>query len=549
MSQGMKQILSQQMRMTPQQVLLSSLLQLPIQALEQRLKQELEQNPLLEETEELEEELEEELDPIEEAKIEQLQEKEDEEKKAEEEIKALEETEKKKDEEVDWQQILNDDNQYEVKAPRDPNPEQDDDHWVQPARTSLADLLLDQLRFTGLDDREREIGEYIIWNLNEDGYLVYEEEPLAERHQQDIESFRQAATTLGQDEASAPGLHTEEPESDVPAKSKELSKRRVDPVKAIAEELHVDESRVLRVLRAVQSLDPAGIAARDLRECILIQLKRQKTGFYDQGTTISIRIIEEAYEDFINRRYDKVARLLKISFDDIKASIAEILQLNPKPGEGYFSPEQNYVTPDVVIKKVNDKFEVVMNDYHMPRLKINHAYKQMLLEKDKTKKETKEFIKNKLEAAKWLINSIYRRRDTIFRTVETIVELQRDFFEKGKEHIKPMKLEDVATRIGMDISTVSRATNGKYAQTDYGVFELKYFFSTGMTSSEGEDVSTKQIKAKLKAVIDEENKRDPLSDDELARILTERGTPIARRTVAKYREQMRIAPARLRREL
>lgn len=551
MAQGMKQILSQQLRMTPQQVLLSSLLQLPIQALEQRLKQELEQNPLLEETQEIEEELEEEVDLAEEAKIEQLQQKEDEEKKAEEEIKALEDKEKRDEEEVDWQQILNDDNHYEVRAPRDPNPEDDEDHWVVPAKSSLSDHLLEQLRFTDLDTEERRIGEYIIWNLNEDGYLVYDEQPTVDQTSVEIRSFIEASASIEPSvtETEVSSTNVGEKELDDGGRRVRHPKRVIDPVEAIAQEVACDASKVERVLKVVQSLDPAGIAARNLRECILIQLRRREQGYYDEGTATSIRIVGEAYDDFINRRYDRVARQLKISLDDIKASIAEILRLNPKPGEGYFMPEQNYVTPDVVIKKVDDKFEIALNDFNVPRLRINHAYKQMLLQKDPGKKETKEFIKNKLESAKWLINSIYRRRDTIYRTVEAIVDLQKDFFEKGKEFIRPMKLEDVATRIAMDISTVSRATNGKYAQTDYGVFELKYFFSTGLTSSDGEDVSTKQIKAALRDIIAEEDKHNPLSDDELAQIMTERGNPIARRTVAKYREQLRIAPARLRKEI
>ncbi|KAB2880391.1 RNA polymerase factor sigma-54 [bacterium] len=554
MSQGMKQVLSQQMKMTPQQILLSSLLQLPLQQLEQRLKQELEMNPLLEEAQELEEvvEQEEELELEEEEKQELLQKQEKDEKEREEEqIKAEREKERKEEEEVDWDKFLNDENNFEVRTPRDFSSEEDESEWIQPDQKTLADFLIEQLRFTPLNEKEREIGEYIIWNINEDGYLMFDEPVLEKSKAEEIKSFAEAADDFRDDHISfIQENNTSQPvqnESEIQKKGKPNAK--IDPIQAIAEELQTTNAEIEKVLKVVQSLDPPGIAARDLRECILIQLERSKTGFYDDGISLSIQIINEAYNDFINRRYDKVSRQLKIPMESIKNVIGYILQLNPKPGDGYIKPEQNYITPDVLIKKVNDKFEIILNDYGVPNLRINHAYKKMMLEKNKEKKEAKEFIKNKLEAAKWLINSIYRRRDTIYRTVETIVDIQKDFFEKGREFIKPMKLEDVALRIGMDISTISRATNGKYAQTDYGVFELKYFFSTGMVNSDGEDISTKQIKVLLKQVVDEEDKKKPLSDEDLAKILTERGTPIARRTITKYREQMMIPAARLRKEI
>ncbi|MBL7995894.1 RNA polymerase factor sigma-54 [bacterium] len=555
MSQGMKQVLSQQMKMTPQQILLSSLLQLPLQQLEQRLKQELEMNPLLEEVQELEEvaEQEEELELEEEEKEELLQKQEkDEKEKEEEQLKAEREKERKEEEEVDWDKFLNDENNFEVRMPRDFSSEEDESEWIQPDQKTLADFLLEQLRFTPLNEKEREIGEYIIWNINEDGYLMFDEPVLERSKAEEIKSFAEAADDFKGDNISFiqenNSSHPAQNESEVSQKKiKPIAK--IDPLQVIAEELHTTNAEVEKVLKVVQSLDPPGIAARDLRECILIQLERSKTGFYDDGISLSIQIINEAYNDFINRRYDKVSRQLKIPMESIKNVIGYILQLNPKPGDGYIKPEQNYITPDVLIKKVNDKFEIILNDYGVPNLRINHAYRKMMLEKNKEKKEAKEFIKNKLEAAKWLINSIYRRRDTIYRTVETIVDIQKDFFEKGREFIKPMKLEDVALRIGMDISTISRATNGKYAQTDYGVFELKYFFSTGMVNSDGEDVSTKHIKALLKQVVDEEDKKKPLSDEDLAKMLTDRGTPIARRTITKYREQMMIPAARLRKEI
>jgi RNA polymerase sigma-54 factor len=543
MSQSMKQILSQQMKLTPQQILMSSLLQLPIQALEQRLKQELEQNPLLEEVQDMEEELQQEQNDPQDSTQELESKAEDEKKDDAADDQAAAEEKTKDEKEIDWDQILNDENTFEIRAPRDYSREEDDHEWTQPYRSSLPEHLLDQMRFTPLTEDERQIGEYIIWNINEDGYLTYEDVALPEARTE-IEEL-----TEGAREFIESGLTTSAPNGAAVEKQNRKPTTKIDPVAAIATELKTTNVKVLNVLHVIQSFDPPGIGARNLRECLLIQLRQKQKGFYQAMTERSIRIIEEAYEDFLNRRYDKIVRQLKISIEDIKESTKEILECNPKPGDGYFQPEQNYITPDATVRKVNDKFEILVNEYNVPHLRINRAYRQMLLDKGKTSKETKEFIKNKLESAKWLINSLYRRRDTIYRTVEAIVDLQRDFFDKGKEFLKPMKLEDIASRIGVDISTVSRATNGKYVQTDYGVFELKYFFTTAMTTSDGEDVSTRQIKAILKKIVDQENKQKPHSDEMLAKLVSDAGYPIARRTVTKYREQMMIPTARLRKEI
>lgn len=552
----MKQILSQQMKLSPQQVMLSSLLQLPITALEQRLKQELEQNPLLEESQELEELQDEEMEleqTQEKPELKQEQEKpEDVAKEEEVAIQAEKDKEKKEEEEVDWAKILNDDSSFEIRMPRGQGEDDDDQEWIQPDKISLSDHLLEQLRWTSLTEEQRRIAEYIIWNLNEDGYFVMDdpltgETPIAD----EVQRFTEAVGEFRDDTllADKPDEPAEESERKTTHRKKTTPK--IDAVQFVADEFQTTAEAVEKILKTIHTFDPPGIGARHLKECILIQLYRRKEsdGFYQNGTDITIRIMHEAYEDFINRRYDKVAKMLNIPIDAIKHSISEVLSINPKPGEGYITPEQNYITPDAAVKKIDGKFEIILNDYDVPHLRINNAYKRMMLERNKTGKETKDFIKNKLEAAKWLINSLYRRRDTIYRTIESIVELQQDFFEKGVHHIKPMKLEDVAVRIGMDISTISRATNGKYVQTDYGVFELKYFFSTAMTNSDGEDVSTKQIKTLLKEVIDQEDKRHPYSDEELAKVLTERGTPIARRTITKYREQMMIPSGRLRKQI
>lgn len=529
------------MKLTPQQVLLSSLLQLPVLALEQKIKQEMELNPLLEETQEQEEELD--LDLETEEAQEQIQEKPDETAEDNADEKPAE-TAKSEDQEIDWGEVLNDDKHFEARAQRDLS-QDDDTDWTPPSRMSLAEHLLDQLRFTRLTPEEQTIGEYIIWNINEEGYLFYNgQNPVHD----EIASFESSSSGADPQDAET-FSENNQPETSAGHGPGIISSGEIDPVPVIAQELQTSSENVRKVLETIQRFDPPGIAARNLRECLLIQLRQKSKGYYDNISAVSLRIIEEAYDDFIHRKYDRVQKKLSISADDLKPAIMEILSLNPKPGEGYIVPEQNFVVPDLIVRRMKDEFEVMLNDHTVPHLRINNVYKRMMQARSKSDKEAKEFLKNKLESAKWLINSLYRRRDTLRRTMQAIVDIQIDFFRNGPGYLKPMILEDVAKIIQMDISTVSRATNGKYVQTDYGVLELKYFFSTSLTSSDGDDVSTRKIKDALKSVIDGEDKSDPLSDEELTKALGEKGFPVARRTVAKYREQMRIPAARFRKAL
>lgn len=460
--------------LSPQQILLSSLLQLPTLLLEQRLKQELELNPLLEESLETEE--------IAEMELEQQQDKDE-----------SDETETDTtEEEIDWDTILNDEDNYQVKTPRDNSALEDQQEIPTPARTSLYDYLLQQLSLAPLTPEQYVIGEYIIWNIDENGYLGC-------------------------------------------------------PTETISIETNTTLESVEAVLKTVQGFDPVGIGARNLRECLLMQLRRKGLERHN-GSNLAIQIVKDYFDEFKNRKYEVIQKKLDVHMEEIKHAIAEISALDPKPGEGYLVPELNYVTPDVIIRKVDDDFEIILNDSTVPLLKINARYAAMLRSKN-VDKQTKAFIKNKFESAKWFIDSIHQRRATILKTVHAIAEKQRAFFEEGPEHLKPMILKDIANEIGMDISTISRVTNGKYAQTDYGVFELKYFFTEGMTTTDGEDVSTRTIKNELKTIVENENHKKPLSDDLIAKYLKEKGYPIARRTVAKYREQLNIPSARLRRQI
>ncbi|OVE78876.1 RNA polymerase sigma-54 factor [bacterium I07] len=459
-----------QQKQSPQQVLLSTLLQLPVLRLEQRIKQELELNPLLELDTELEEEME---------LTENTEESEDDDEKDEE--------KDEDEEEIDWEEILNDEDNLEIKQPRE-RPDEDFNR-PEPAPITLMDHLLEQLHLAPLSPEEMKIGEYILWCINDDGYLACTVENIAE---------------------------------DIPATHEQVEK----------------------VLEVVQGFDPPGIGARNLQECLLIQLKEQP-----EIDLTAIRMVQDCFEDFTNKRYEKIAKKLEIGLNEVKRIMELVAKLNPKPGERYIHDSENYIVPDVIIERVDGKFNIFLNDWNIPRLRINESYKQLLRQKKKVSKETRDYIRQRLESARWLINSIYQRRSTILRVVDSIIQHQRLFFEKGKEHLKPMILKDVADTVNLDISTVSRVTSGKYVQTDFGVFELKYFFSERLETADGEEVSNKLIKDRIKTIIENENPKKPFNDQVISEILRKDGFIVARRTVAKYREQMMIPVARLRRKI
>ncbi len=472
------QHLSLQMKQSPQQVLLSSLLQLPIQSLEQRLSMELEMNPLLEM--DMEEELE--LDQ----ETEEVKENVEDDASVDEDNIGEAELEQEK-EEIDWDEILSDEDNYEFRLPREKN--EDENERVEVHQESLTDHLMSQLHMADLTTDEQVVGEYIIWNINNVGYLVSDTETIAENLEEDIE-------------------------------------------------------KVDRVLSVIQTFDPVGIGARNLQECLLIQVLQE-----NPQHDLAVKMIRDHFEDFKNKRYERLSRDMMIDLEAIKRTIEHITKLNPKPGEGYITYGNNYVIPDIEVRKEDGEFKIMMHDFNVPQLRINNTYKKLMLDKKKSSKETRDFIRQRLESARWLINSIHQRRATILRTVEAIIEKQIDFFEKGPENLRPMILKDIADDIGMDISTISRVTNGKYIQTEYGVFELKYFFSEKYVTDDGEDVSNKKIKAFIKDLCEKEPANKPYNDQKISEMLKKEGFPVARRTVAKYREQMNIPVARLRRRI
>jgi len=298
--------------------------------------------------------------------------------------------------------------------------------------------------------------------------------------------------------------------------------------------------RVEEALKIVQSFDPPGIGARDLRECLLIQLERR-----EMGDSLAARIVRDHFDSLKERKFAEISKKAHVPISQVQAAGDIIARLNPRPGLSASHEEPKYVVPDLVVERVEEKYVVFLNDRHLPRLRINPSYRDMLRPGAK-KDKTREYIVGKLNSAKWLIQTIEQRRRTMIKVMKCIVEAQKEFFEKGIAFLRPLTLQQVANQIGMHESTVSRVTNNKYVQTPRGVFELKFFFSSKLQTDDGEEMSAKSAKEIIWQLIDQEDRSDPLSDQKIADLLKDRGLRIARRTVAKYREQLRLLPARYR---
>ena len=365
---------------------------------------------------------------------------------------------------------------------------------VPVTRTSLAESLLEQVHFLNLPKAHMEIAEFLIGSIDERGLLVTSLEEICE--------------VIG---------------------------RPVEELEA--------------VLKVVQALEPVGVGARDLRECLLIQLEVR-----GDKDTMAWVLIHDHFDHLVNRRFPEIARLLKTTVEAVQAAADEIATLNPRPGTSVSSDDPKYVTPDMIIDRVDEEYVVMLNDRNVPRLRISSAYASVIKEKKRSdataaQKETREYIQGKLASAKWLIQTIEQRRKTMIKVMNCIIREQREFFDKGIAFLRPLTLAQVARQIDMHESTVSRVCSAKYVQTPRGVFELKFFFSSGLETEDGEDVSARAAKDTIKTLIEEEDKKDPLSDQRIAELLHQKGLKIARRTVAKYREQLSILPARFRRRV
>ena len=501
---------SLQQKLSPQQIQYIKLLQLPTLALEQRIKSELESNPLLEEG------LDEDDMPHEETASDEPTAAETE-AQADAQGDAEQDAADARDDEFDWDDFLNaEDDLYGYKAQVDHSAEEDEREMPMPDKSSLAEGLRDQIGLLDLTPDEEIVAEQIIGSIDDDGYL------------------RRPVSSILDDIMFNQGLMLTE-----------------DDVEA--------------VLKKIQRLDPVGIAARDLRECLLVQLDVLPPG--TPGRRNARRVLLEAYKAFTMKHFDQITRRLKIDDQELKEAYDLIRSLDPKPGEGEILQQTNYITPDYTVREQDGEFLISLNGKNAPELRVNRHYRDMWNQLSTDKRagktpsaaatngsadrqdDTRTFLKTRLESARWFINSINQRRQTMLKVMDALVSLQEDFFRLGPGHLRPMILKDIAEIIHMDISTVSRVVNGKYVQTEWGVFELKHFFSEGLTSDSGEEVSNKKVKALLDRIIGEEDKQKPLSDQKLAALLAKEGYSIARRTVTKYREQLNIPVARLRKQI
>jgi RNA polymerase sigma-54 factor len=483
----LRQVQSQRLlqKLSPQQIQLMKLLQLPTIALEQRIKEEMELNPALEEGSEDDE------DPKDEFENEEF----------EEDVK-----EDNQRDDFALTDYMDDDEgaSYKLKVN---NTSPDDEKREIPFSVGLTfqDMLASQLGMKNLDDREYQIADYLIGNIDDDGYL-----------RRDLSSI-------------------------------------VDDI-AFSQNIHTTEEELNELLKVIQDFDPAGIGARDLQECLLIQLRRKEvqTAIVELAT----EVVEKQMDEFSKKHYDKIAKKLEIDDETLREVIQEILKLNPRPGNSMADGQKSHqqVIADFIIGNDEGELVLTLNSRNAPDLKVSKAYSEMLDQyskgKDKGSKEASMFVKQKLDGARWFIDAIQQRSHTLLYTMNAIMEYQRDYFLTGDEtQLRPMILKDIAERVGLDISTISRVANSKYVQTPFGTFLLKTFFSESLSTDSGEEVSTREVKKILEDCISAESKKKPLTDDKLAKILKEKGYNIARRTIAKYREQLDIPVARLRKEL
>ena len=483
----LKQQLQQklQQKLSPQQIQLIRLLELPAIELEERIKHELEDNPALEEGKDIADDFErtddEGVDDI---------------------------TTNETDTDLSLGDYMSEDDipDYKLREISEKTDRKEDIPFS--VSQSLNEYLLQQLGLRDLPEKEMKIAEYIIGNIDDDGYLRRELSAIAD----------DLVFQAGQD---------------------------------------VNEKEIEEVLTIIQDFDPAGVGARNLQECLLLQLDRKEL---TPGVEMAIHILTEYFEEFTRKHYDKIMRGLNISEGTLKKAIHEIIALDPKPCSswgGSMEAAMSQVIPDFLVEAVNGELILSMNNRDIPDLKISREYAEMFQDYAGNKanqtskmREAVQFVKQKLDSAQWFIDAIKQRQETLQRTMEAIILLQRDFFLTGDDAtLRPMILKDVAERAGYDISTISRVSNSKYVQTNFGIYPLKFFFSESMQTDSGEEISTREVKKIMKEHIDSEDKRKPLTDEELTTILKEKGYVIARRTVAKYREQLDIPVARLRKEI
>jgi RNA polymerase sigma-54 factor len=496
--------LRQELRVNPRLYQAMDMLYMPMMDLQQHLKQELLANPFLELLEPEDEET-----PEQEAAKDQEKEKE----------------QKEKEEEMDWEEILL--NGFDVGGTREQFEVQEYTEPVTVETRNLTDHLREQLRMLELTPRQHLLAEEFLGNMTDDGYLAASLEELIGSVNQLVASHLRAA----QPEPAEGG-----PEA---AETPEAGAALALPPGA---EYTLAEAEDM--LAIIQKLDPPGVGARDLRECLLLQLK-------DAGDTESLtyRLVAEAFPDLIAHRWNDLAKRFGVEPAAVQAAADQLARFDPKPGLKYSDRSDGYIIPDLIVEKIGDRYHVFLNDTGMPRLRLSRAYQEVARDKKKLTPENREFIASKMNSANWMIQAIEQRRQTMLKVMNFIVDRQRDFFEKGIEYLKPLTLREVAEVINMHESTVSRVTNEKYVQTPRGVLPLKFFFSSALATASGEDASARSIRAKLEKMVAEENPSKPLTDQQIVHLFQEQGIQIARRTVAKYRDQLGILPARMRKRV
>ena len=477
-------------KLSPQQIQLMKLIQLPTQAFEQRLKEEMVENPALESGKEDDDEL------FEKDEFDNNDEYDD-----------YEGSENIETDEINIDEYLSNDETPDYKLQANNYSDDDDDREMPfAAPTSFHQDLINQLNTFILTDEQRDIAEFLVGSIDDDGYL------------------RRSVSDIVDDMAFTQGIYT-------------------------------DEKTVEKILHIIHDLEPSGVGARDLHECLLLQLRHKTPTEY---VDLAINIIQNNFDAFTKKHYEKLQSTYEISKEQLKKAIEEIEKLNPKPGGAFDSSIRTVeqIVPDFAIRIVDGELELTLNGRNAPTLHISKDYKEMLqtykVSKDKShsQKDAVQFIKQKLDSAKWFIDAIRQRQETLFVTMNAIMHFQQEYFLDGEEtKLKPMILKDIADMVGLDISTVSRVANSKYVDTPYGTKLIKEYFSESMKNDQGEDVSTLEIKNILKNIIEEEDKNKPLPDDQLAEILKEKGYPIARRTIAKYRDLLDIPVARMRKKI
>jgi len=492
LQQSLQQRLLQ--KLSPQQIQLMKLLQVPTAILDERIKEEIEDNPALEQVEEGHDDEFDSKDEFEDSKDDDF------------------EPDGSEDEydNIDISEYVHDgdDDVGDYKL-RDENYPEKDDGKVIPHKveTSFMELMQQQVGMLNLNDKEKKIAIHLVGSLDDDGYL-----------RRDIPSI-------------------------------------IDDL-AFRQNINTNEAALNNIVLQIQQLDPPGVGARNLQECLLLQLKRKEGN--NKVVANAIKVIDEYFDEFIKKHYEKIERGLNLTDQELRDIISQIVKLNPKPG-GITSEQnsgENYVIPDFFIANNNGKLELTLNSKNAPDLRISEGYRDMLKDydkgskKDKRQKEAVIFIKQKIDSAKWFIDAIKQRQNTLLNTMEAIMNYQYEFFLTGDDtELRPMILKDIAEKTNLDISTVSRVANSKFVQTEFGTYRLKFFFSESLNTDSGEEVSTREVKKILMDIIEDENKKHPYSDEKLTDMLQEKGYNIARRTVAKYREQLNIPVARLRKIL